>query len=502
MDIEEELLSPYPSESGAFSFEAVPGSPVSTPPGTPVVPPTGSPMSTMPSVTKPPLGGLYKDDVVWIGGPPKADFSGPYLLVPRTPLWYRNLDASTEIKGYAKRTEGLDPIKFKRDDPDFGLLAFASAAHRHMKSCGMDTVFYMQGVDDAGQNGHDLFNYHTRYTLEQVEEFIEARLADQTYDQFQMDALDQSAEWLSNSLDESLKSSLRTQLAFGPSGPVLWMHIVAEVQSNSLSRCDDLNEKFRTLSLSQFKGENVHEYAKAAGDILTQLERDEQLSRTHLLRIVDVFCACTVADFRIHWMGRRDAVEKFIQASSGKDPATRLKLSTYTHFTHLLKEGKDKFMNLQAHWGPAKGVVTQAMFSQLQAQMATINQKLKAKTTDASSGTGDKDKKELKCYDCGKPGYTKRNCPDCKAKREADKGKNPPKSDGKGKWAAPKDGEPTEKKIDDVLYKWCAKCRRGKGRWTKDHTTAEHKDGFFKEKTPPVAANVAQTQNLFSAWAE
>ena len=502
----EQLLSPIAA--------AVTASAITSRSTSPVVPLALTTTTTTTTMSAPKLGGVFKDEVVWIGGPPKENFDGPYLTGPPTPLCLRNMEASSEIKGFAKRTEGYE-LKFKRDDPDFGLIAFADVALHHMQMSGMDTVFYMTGVDTQGEGGQELFTYHTRYSKASVDEFIKDKIASGEYDQLQKDALAQSAVWLSNSLDESLKSSLRTQLASRPTGPQLWMLIVGEVQSDSLNRCDTLSEKFRTMTLSQFKGENVRDYAKEAGDLLTQLERDEQLPRTHLKRIVDVFSACSVADFRVHWMSRRATVQKFIKDSAGKSKASQLSMPNYIHFTHLLEEGKDEFMNLQEQWGPAKntGPTAQAMLSKLSAQVASLNQQLKAKTT-AAAPNANGEKKELKCFECGKPGYTKRNCPDCKAKRSAagngNPGGNPTRpANGDGKWAAPKDGEPTEKTVDGVLHKWCAKCRKGKGRWTKNHSTAEHKEGFFKEQKPSTdgaaAAKLAQgpfSQDLFSGWSE
>ena len=74
---------------------------------------------------KPKLGGLI-GNAVWIGGPPRADFSGPSLASPPTPLCFRDLSTDSEIKGYIKRTTGHS-VKFKRDDQEFNL--FALLAH-------------------------------------------------------------------------------------------------------------------------------------------------------------------------------------------------------------------------------------------------------------------------------------------------------------------------------------------------------------------------------------
>ena len=72
------------------------------------------------------------------------------------------------------------------------------------------------------------------------------------------------------------------------------MMIVAEAQSDSLRRADVMVKKFESLELVQFKGENVRDYAKVAHSLLIQLERDDQLPRTHLITIVDALSACSV----------------------------------------------------------------------------------------------------------------------------------------------------------------------------------------------------------------
>ncbi len=188
----------------------------------------------------------------------------------------------------------------------------------------------------------------------------------------------------------------------------------------------------------------------------------------------------------------------------------------YIHFDSLLEEGKDLFINLKDQWGPAKAVApVNAMVSavdKLTARVAQLDQQLKAKGNNNGNNNGNGDKKGngngLKCFKCGKPGFTKKTCPDCNKDSNGKDGTKQP-----GKWAAPKDGEPTEKMIDGVLMKYCAKCRRGKGRWTNDHTTAEHKSGFLKDNKKSdsdgdkPAGNVASlpigtSQDLFSAWSD
>ena len=369
------------------------------------------------AVVAPKFGGYYPGhkDIVWVGGPPNLQFTGSFLKMPSSPLAIRGISPESEIKGYSKRVLEGCSTKFKRDDPTFTLMAFADEALNHMQATGMDTVFFMAGVDSKGEGGMELFTFHSRFTKTQVSKFIAGKIADGTFDEFAKTALKESAQWLINSLDESLKGSVRPHLASKPTGPEVWMLIVAEVQSDSLRRCSILVAEFKALSLAKFKGENVREFATAADNILLQLERDEQLPSTHLLDIVDAMSACTVMDFKIHWMARRTAVEKFVKETTGKDKQVVAQMHDKIHFRDLLEEAKTKFTNLQHVWGPAPGK-DDAMLAQMKAMQATVNnlkQQLKAKT---DNGGGDKPQGEEQrtCHHCKKKGHLKKNCPDLK----------------------------------------------------------------------------------------
>ena len=107
-----------------------------------------------------------------MSGPPLEDYSATALTQPVTPLCIRTDDPTSEIKGYSKRVLEGNAIKFKRNDPEFPLLAFADEALNHMQTHGMDTVFYLKGEDVNGEGAEDLFTYHDKYTKSTVEKFI------------------------------------------------------------------------------------------------------------------------------------------------------------------------------------------------------------------------------------------------------------------------------------------------------------------------------------------
>ena len=447
-----------------------------------------------PMTTPPKFGGQLPGSTtaVWVGGKPKADWSGSQRTFPMTPLCARGLDPGSEMKSYTKRVSGCE-VKFKRDDPEFNLLAFADEALRHMEKHGMDTVFYMNGTKE-------LFTYHTKFTKDEVDKFIKDSFlavgsAPPKFDEWAKTACDESAEWLLGSLDETLKSSLRPQLVGRPSGPQLWMMIVAEVQSDSLWRCDEMVKQFEKLSLSAFPGENVREFCVKAHSLLIQLERDDQLPNTHLLHIVDCFTACSVLDFKVQWMGRRETVEKFIKESAGKDKATIAKMSNKIHFNELLEAGKQMFTNLQHKWGPAKNVQTQeqalvAKVKALTSKLEEVSQSLKSKQTGGGGTNAGTGKKAGPCWICGGPHKKKDHPKDGGSNNNGGGGSQQPpqngndsdKKTGPRSWPAPKEGDSQTKTWEGKQFFFCQKCQKGKGAWNTTHLTAAHDPSKWKGK--------------------
>lgn len=474
-----------------------------TPPKTPSAPPPPTPTARS-AVVKPKFGGELTSNGTtyqWVGGPPSALFVGTSRTSPRTPMCIRGLDPISNIKGYSRRVMDGNATKFKRDDPEYPLMAFAADVKRHMEAHGLDTVFYMVGGSDA----KDLFDYHSNYTKKQVVEAIEKRTLDKTFDEYALTALSESAEWLNNSLDATMKASLRAQIAAGESGPVLWMSICNEVLADSLRRSDNLVKEFEALTVSKFKGENVAQYATAVQPILMQLERADQLPRLHLLTIVEQFSKVSVLEFRIHWMGRRGAIEQFISETAGKTQAAinSMKRADRITYIDLLEEGKNKYNNLSNVWGPAKSHKEDNQLAGLTAKIGRIESKVDQALTlsNGSGGIGNgggggnrSDKR--RCFNCNEEGHFAKDCPKPKKPNSnggngggGNNGKEGNKSADNWRHSAPKDGEPTTKKVDGTTFHFCPKCRRGKGVWTSTHSAAEHKEGFHKDKKDASSKN-------------
>ena len=453
---------------------------------------SGSGGNPPPTPKAPKFGGINSYGNPWIGGPPKADWDGTILTAERSPYCSRMTgSAKGDTHTYQLRTTGLT-TKFKRDDPEFPLLSFADECLRHMERHGMDTVFYVECADANGKGAKELFTYHSMHTKASVDAFIKTATdpfsaGGKNFDHHCVTALQESADWLIDSLDESLKSALRPQLHRRPTGPQVWMLIVAEVQSNSLRRTEAMTKQFEKMKLTDFKGENVRDYVKAANALLVQLEREDQLPKTHLLTIVDAFSACSVMDFKIQWMAKRDGVESFLKEAAGKDKAVVMNMPNFIHFEHLLEKAKESYLNLQHQWGPSKDAMKgpeTALLNQLKAltgKVDKLDQQLKMKGTP-----------DPKDNDGGKGGNGNGKGKSRRGKQDKDKETpTPPPSDAdkQKKWLPPKDGEPKTKTMFNKTWHWCAKCNKGKGRWNRSHLTEAHKDNFQRESSESSNSN-------------
>jgi hypothetical protein len=466
------------------------------------------------------FGGI-DGDIVWVGGPPTYKMDDTNSVEPYSPLCWRKLDPKTEISNYKSRVGLYDGItKFKKDDSDYTLTAFAADALEHMRTHGMDSVFYMKGCSASAARGTsagavEIFNYHSSYTKQQVKEAVQRLLSPTRSDPYVKAALSESGVWLTNSLHSSMKVSLKSTLAAKPSGPDLWMAIVSHCLNNHLRRLQELEKKFNATKLSDFPGENVEDYCLTVEDYLIQLDKDDHLPKDHLLTLVDRFTDCTVMDFKIEWMAQRPVVQKFIRNTAGKSKATVEAMPDRVTFQSLLETARESYKNLQPQWGPTANtqVANTAeikRIAKLEALVGQLRSQIAGQTSSTSSGSSSssdsvKSFPGKTCHGCGAQDMIRPHCPVCKGtSKDKGKGKTSNSSSSSnpapGKWAAPKKGESEIRVIDGVTRKYCAKCRGGKGFWTKNHVTSEHQDDF-KSKTQ-TEANVAAVSSKTVSFAE
>ena len=118
--------------------------------------------------------------------------------------------------------------------------------------------------------------------------------------------------------------------------------------------------------------------------------------------------AYSVMDFKVHWMGRRAAVENFIRETAGKDEAVIHSMPDAITYIVLLEEAKSVFTNMSKIWGPSKAAKENGP-----AAFTAQLQKLDAKITALQNKNGaNTEKKETrKCFHCHEVGHISRNCP-------------------------------------------------------------------------------------------
>ena len=161
--------------------------------------------------------------------------------------------------------------------------------------------------------------------------------------------------------------------------------------------------------------------------------------------------------FEVCWLSHRKDIEDFIHEVIGKNEAAVLALPNHIHFSDLLDEAKQMFVNLQHLWAPSKNVVSETQslkvaLKAMKSQLDTLYQELKSTRENSGSkngsggangtnGANDGRGSQLKCWS----DHLWKDC------------KQPPQGNGeddkkspvtKGLWDPPKPGEPQEKTIN------------------------------------------------------
>ncbi|MCP4194415.1 MAG: hypothetical protein GY768_27730 [Planctomycetaceae bacterium] len=407
----------------------------------------------------------------WLGGGLNYNLTRSVRTYPASPYCFRRQGPKEDQASYRIRVLiGCSPT-FKLDNPDFSIESFICRIIAHFETHGIDSVFYVLNNDGTGADY--LLTHYMCHTLESVSADVERRK--RTFDQYALDAMFESGQWLLNSLDEGLKQELENDLLGVNMGPQIFMVLVGRIYTESLGRTVDLQDEFRALNLETFPGENVPEYCNKASSILVMLERERQLPPLHLVTILDVFTfGCSVDSFKVQFMARRDAIETFAGKAAGKTGFALTSLPNYIHFQTLLKQGTTAYRNLRKHWTPATAIRESApvtglvaQIEDLQARLAAQDQRIAAMGNNPPANQGGRT-----CSICGEAGHQRHACP-FNFKNLAVPGPNDPLTktlpNGRGE------------------IHFCATCVKGDGTagaWNKSHTTPNH--------TPENAINIQE----------
>jgi GAG-pre-integrase domain/Zinc knuckle len=461
--------------------------PVPPPPQTPSVASSSASPSPLLQYIRPKIGNIDQTGP-WTGGKPANEqWSDSSNSRPVSVYCYRS---GKDFRQYQARTHGLT-LKLKKDATDGHTLhSFASDVQRHLELHGMDAVFYVQ---DSTKQLCNIVQQHPLFTVENVADLV-TTYRTTLYDDYDLDNLIDSREFLLNSIDSDIKLLISPFITSATSGPEIWMWIVGEIQSSSIERLVSVAENIKKCKLKSFKGENVKQYSAHMLTLCRDLANGQSLPRDICLTIVDQLIDCSVEKFRTTFLNLRDRIIDEMREYHGKsdfairEMQVRQRLFTYESLLSKANTSYQTLLDLK-QWGPNvfskdKSGAPETLLSS--AEVNALVQKAVAKVKkEFDSKFFPRKDKDVTCFNCGKKGHRKSDC------------KLPPKtaSPTKSIWKTlpPKHGEPESKPVDGKEYHWCSKCKR----WSPTHGTKDHKD--LKKKDNTAEANV-QEDGLYCQW--
>jgi hypothetical protein len=445
----------------------------------------------------PPRVGGVINKVAWTGGKPTfEDRSQSELTEPRTPFCFRPTSASDSLKIYSKQTEVHSATRlFGRTDP---LSAFENKFLDHLEKTGMDSLPW---IKVAGRD--ELVNViiqHSSTTSDQVEAYYESAMSQGHIDVYEKKNGDATKSWLLNAIEPTLRATLYAKLDREAHAMVVWMTLVAEIRSESYRYFENVKSQLKALKLSDFPGENVKEFTQAFSLLTDELETANLLEPHFIVIFVTALTKTDVTLFLLAMSGLLTRALNYNKAVRFlTEEARRLLPSSDTMSIRKVRgEADGLYQELFEgdEWTPARTAgdrqnVTQAnvALSDLSDSQihALIQKAYQAGTAGGGTSGSGKDISEVECFNCHKKGHYANKCPDKDQTKELN-----------WKKKAPGDGEPQIKTVKregvDVIYYWCAKCRR----WTTSHNTLKHGNQAddpaptpAPTPAPPAAANLA-----------
>jgi len=274
------------------------------------------------AVVSPKIGGLLLVTVgssgltlnlPWTGGQPTVAWDATLNPKPTFVSCYRPAPGAVDhTKTFIAVTKSLDK-KFESGDASYPLSAFESAVWKHLRDCGLDSVFYV--LDKDALEMVEIIHKHSRFLMSHVKDFISDKLdthmAD-CYDPYDIDNLQFSHAFLIESLGPDLKRSVELKSNDLTPGPILWMMIVEEAQSDSSRRQLRIKTELRSLQLKTYAGENVKSFNKHALGLFRELDYGDVLEDDLLLCLLQSYCKATTEEFRISFITMRRDLESYL----------------------------------------------------------------------------------------------------------------------------------------------------------------------------------------------
>ena len=426
----------------------------------------------------------------WTGGSNITPPTMPWNVYCRRPLDFRSAaQVQTACTKGLDNDEKLGAIDEHKNMVQ--LTAWIESLQYHMRNLGMDTVFKVITDLETAESETDVLVHWSRILSLDIKGWIQALTVQGVPSKdsplrspvcpYDLQNLEWSGNFIMNSISQKLRTDVATMVGKYPHGPVALREIINIKQQLDAAGVRTLEDQLKGFCISKEPAENVINYITKIKPVYLKLancvdKHGSPHTRDLSTLIAKGFIKCSVETFRLRAM--------HFYNICNEDP-TRLSWDEITSPLLLLYRS---LSGQVGGWPPAeakKRVTEQLYVNELQ---QTINQ-LTSKISDLNKTKSGTDNKVI-CYDCGKPGVKigHDGCTQPGRRLHApkkDKDKKPPAkdSDSKPKFPPlPKDNDPHEITWEGKKWKFCQKCRKGKGSWwetssSKAHLTAEHKTG-------------------------
>jgi len=420
-------------------------------------------------MTTPRVGG-NNDGVAWTGG---SNLDGEKNDAPTDVLCFRPENFKEMQKQHECLKKGL-PIEQRLELGEgskisISLITWITWMMIEFTTKGMDTIFKILQTEDKTEL--DLVQNWGKATKEIVQAWV-VRLKGDFGDKFDRENLRLSGFVVRGSLGPHLLARVISLAGADASGPELFLTAVFQVSYMTASLVRSVSNQIGNLKLNSVAGENVAKLGEQIVELVKQIECSGSVPEDLLYLVTKPYVTGTQETFRTY------AQQIYTSIISGDFKGD------YHEIVHKMNNFYQNLLQSD-DYEPAKGGIKESEASVLQGMIAKLTKQMDHLQVSSSTSTPQSNNSEgsnnrtKKCYLCNGTGHSPFKCPNIPAWRTDEK---------------PKDSDPKEKKVDNVTYKYCAKCRRGDGFWTSGnpmHTTAEHKGRGWNSK--PQATTTTST---------
>ena len=425
--------------------------------------------------------------VAWTGGKPHSDWSGlDNQVEAASPQCVRYpFGTNEESIAYSRRTECKD--KGYKKGTDFQ--AYTLKIGQHLRDNGMDTVLHVPSLTDPTKMIF-LPEGFQQVTLAHVRDKVRDYKAN-NWDHYDRSNDAAVKTYLKQGLNADLQKQLSSRSKHDDTGAETFMRIVKLAQDQSVARFIRLRDQLISLSPRKEPGEDVSAYCDKVRPICNQLTDSGQWEWILLIPIVNALAEVSEPAFANFFLGLMVPLDKQVKEVFHLDYSITLPLMEAKNMTFewILDEAEDIYRSRfdSNKWGPAKMPTGSKNSYQVNLGSMTEAELNSFVQSQVDKKVGEKMK------------HAKRDNNSNSDKSQASSSKGP-------KWReiAPKDGESLTTTKNGKTYKWCKKCRGGKGLWhnhtTEEHTSKKSTKTQGNSTTETTSANLGVDDDVGVSW--